>query len=98
MKFQSTAGAARRGGGRDTVSAASSIDQGSGGDADGQRAGLIGAGVMGSGIAQMLAQAGCDVVCVDNDPAQLERAAELVETGRYGLARAVERGKLTAAD
>jgi 3-hydroxyacyl-CoA dehydrogenase len=65
---------------------------------DVQRTGVIGAGVMGSGIAQMLAQAGCDVVCVDNDPAQLERAAELVESGRYGLARAVERGKLSDAE
>ena len=57
-----------------------------------QRTGVIGAGVMGSGIAQTLAQAGCDVVCIDNDPAQLERAAQLVETGRYGLTRPLERG------
>jgi 3-hydroxybutyryl-CoA dehydrogenase len=63
-----------------------------------ERAGVIGAGVMGSGIAQTLAQAGCEVVCVDVDPAQLERAAQLVETGRFGLSRAVERGKLSEGD
>ena len=65
---------------------------------DVQRTGVIGAGVMGSGIAQVLAQVGCEVVCIDNNPAQLERAAQLVETGRYGLARAVERGKLSEVD
>ena len=63
-----------------------------------ERAAVIGAGVMGSGIAQTLAQAGCDVVCVDVDQAQLGRAAQLVDTGRFGLARAVERGKLSEAD
>jgi 3-hydroxyacyl-CoA dehydrogenase len=65
---------------------------------DVKRTGVVGAGVMGSGIAQMLAQAGCDVVCIDIDPAQLERAVQLVETGRYGLTRAIERGKLSETD
>jgi len=59
---------------------------------------VIGSGVMGSGIAQTLAVAGCVVCCHDIDEAQLERAAALVEGGRYGLARAVERGKLAGAD
>jgi phosphoglycerate dehydrogenase-like enzyme len=60
-------GAGRHGGRRDTVSAASSIDPTSGANVDVQRTGVIGSGVMGSGIAQMLAEAGCDVVCIDND-------------------------------
>lgn len=59
---------------------------------------VIGAGVMGAGIAQTLAQAGCQVWCYDISEAQLEQAAAAVETGRYGLGRAVERGKLTEAD
>lgn len=59
---------------------------------------VIGAGVMGAGIAQTLAQAGVRVSCHDVSEAQLEQAAAVVESGRYGWARAVERGKLTAAD
>lgn len=58
---------------------------------------VIGAGVMGAGIAQTLAQAGCRVTCQDISESQLERAAATVESGRYGLSRAVERGKLTEA-
>lgn len=59
------------------------------------RVGVIGAGVMGSGIAQALATAGCATVCFDVDEAALERAQGHVTTGRYGMDRAVERGKLT---
>ncbi len=60
-----------------------------------QRVGVIGAGVMGSGIAQVLATAGYATVCFDVDEAALERAQEHLTTGRYGMDRAVERGKLT---
>src|SRR4051794_11103150 len=56
---------------------------------------VVGAGIMGSGIAQSLAVAGASVTCCDIDPAQLERAAALTEGGRYGFARAVDRGKLS---
>ena len=63
-----------------------------------ERVAVIGAGVMGAGIAQALAQAGCAVACNDLDPAVLETAQGLVEGGRYGVARAVERGKLAQAD
>jgi 3-hydroxyacyl-CoA dehydrogenase len=62
------------------------------------RVGVLGAGVMGSGIAQTLATAGCDTVCHDVAPEALERAREAVSTGRYGLGRAVERGKLSQAE
>lgn len=56
---------------------------------------VIGAGVMGCGIAQSLAQGGYDVSCQDVSPAQLEQAQHLAVHGRYGIDRAVERGKLT---
>ena len=56
---------------------------------------VIGAGVMGSGIAQTLATAGCSVVCTDLSREQLERAATRVVSGRYGFDRGVERGKLS---
>lgn len=40
-----------------------------------QRAAVIGAGVMGAGIARHLASSGCETVVVDSSPEQLERAA-----------------------
>jgi 3-hydroxybutyryl-CoA dehydrogenase len=63
-----------------------------------ERIGVIGGGVMGSGIAQVLAVAGHRVWCYDVDDAALERARENVDTGRYGVRSAVERGKLSTAD
>ncbi len=59
-----------------------------------RRAAVIGAGVMGSGMAQTLAVAGLETVCVDLDDAALERARQRVLEGRYGLARAHSRGHL----
>lgn len=59
--------------------------------------GVVGCGVMGSGIAQALAVAGCDVVAYDVSVEQLDQARRSVERGRYGLERGVERGKLTEA-
>lgn len=56
--------------------------------------GVIGAGVMGSGIAQTVAQAGFSAVCCDVSPDVIEKARENIVKGRYGLERAVERGKL----
>jgi len=60
--------------------------------------GVVGAGVMGSGIAQSLAQAGYQVVCSDPDEKALERARQGIRSGRYGLERAVARGKLDAEE
>lgn len=57
--------------------------------------GVLGAGVMGAGIAQVTATAGYEAVCYDIDAAALERGLEHVTTGRYGFERGVERGKLT---
>jgi len=56
--------------------------------------GVIGAGVMGSGIAQTLATAGHPTVCTDVSEEALSLAQEQVRKGRYGFERAVERGKL----
>lgn len=61
------------------------------------RVGVIGAGVMGSGIAQCAANAGFETLCYDLDAAALERGREKVVHGRYGLERAVERGKIDRA-
>jgi 3-hydroxybutyryl-CoA dehydrogenase len=57
--------------------------------------GVLGAGVMGGGIAQVCAVAGYDVWCYDVDAAALAAGREHATTGRYGIQSAVERGKLT---
>ena len=60
-----------------------------------KKVGVLGAGVMGSGIAQVAATAGYETVCYDVDGGALDAGREHVTTGRYGLERGVERGKLT---
>ena len=50
---------------------------------------------MGSGIAQTAATAGFETVCTDLSEDVLEKARVAVTTGRFGLERAVERGKLS---
>lgn len=57
--------------------------------------GVLGAGVMGGGIAQVCAIGGFDVVCYDIDAGALTAGREHATTGRYGIENAVERGKLT---
>jgi 3-hydroxybutyryl-CoA dehydrogenase len=57
--------------------------------------GVLGAGVMGSGIAQVAAVAGYDTVCFDVSADALRAAPEHVTTGRFGLDGGVARGKLT---
>jgi 3-hydroxybutyryl-CoA dehydrogenase len=59
------------------------------------RMAVIGAGQMGSGIAQVAAQAGVEVVVADASPDLARRAVE--KLGQT-LARLVEKGKLSAAD
>ncbi len=49
------------------------------------RIGVMGAGVMGSGIAQVTATAGYDTVCYDVSADALKAAREHVTTGRFGL-------------
>jgi 3-hydroxybutyryl-CoA dehydrogenase len=60
-----------------------------------QRIGVVGSGTMGSGIAQVFAQAGLDVRLCDTVPAALDRARVTIEKS---LARFVEKGKLTTAE
>jgi len=59
------------------------------------RIGVLGAGVMGGGIAQVCALAGDEVVCYDIAPAALDDARAHVTTGRFGLDGAVARAKVT---
>ena len=56
---------------------------------------VIGAGTMGSGIAQSFAQAGFQVRLVDVAPAMIARAQRSIE---MSLAKFVEKGKLSASD
>lgn len=50
---------------------------------------------MGAGIGQVMALAGHDVVCYDLSVDALEQGRRTVDTGRFGVRSAVERGKLT---
>ena len=63
--------------------------------ADIKRVGVIGAGTMGNGIAQVFAQSGFEVTLCDAIPAALDRAKAAIEKS---LGKFVEKGKLTAAD
>jgi 3-hydroxybutyryl-CoA dehydrogenase len=58
-----------------------------------RRIGVIGAGTMGNGIAQVFAQAGFDVTLQDISPGALDRARATIEKS---LAKFVEKGKLSA--
>lgn len=60
--------------------------------------GVMGAGVMGGGIAQVLALSGHSVTAVDVSPAVLDKTRQAIENGKYGLGKAVQRGKITAAE
>lgn len=60
-----------------------------------QRVAVIGAGLMGSGIAQVAAVAGWDVVLRDLDQSALQRGRAAIEKS---LARFVDKGKVTADD
>ncbi len=60
-----------------------------------ERVGVVGCGLMGSGIAEVCARAGLDVVVVEADPEALERGSGRIETS---LGRAVAAGKLEEAD
>ena len=60
-----------------------------------KRVGVIGAGTMGNGIAQVFAQSGFDVKLCDTIPAAIDRANATIEKS---LGKFVEKGKLSAAD
>jgi 3-hydroxybutyryl-CoA dehydrogenase len=54
-----------------------------------QRVGVLGCGLMGHGIAQVAAQAGCDVVVREIDPDVLERGLRRIEKQRNLRRRAL---------
>jgi 3-hydroxybutyryl-CoA dehydrogenase len=60
-----------------------------------KRVGVVGAGTMGNGIAQVFAQSGFEVRLCDMVPAAIERARGSIDKS---LAKFVEKGKLTPAD
>src|SRR5438552_149254 len=60
-----------------------------------RRVGVIGAGTMGNGIAQVFAQSGYEVQLCDTAPPALERARTTIEKS---LGKFVEKGKLAAAE
>jgi len=57
--------------------------------------GIVGAGIMGSGIAEVAARAGADVLLIEQNDDFLERGRSRIESS---LAKAVERGKLSAEE
>jgi 3-hydroxybutyryl-CoA dehydrogenase len=63
-----------------------------------ERIAVMGAGVMGSGIAQVMAIARHEVTCYDVAADALDKGRAVVDTGRFGVRGAVERGKLTAEE
>ncbi|GAA3529131.1 3-hydroxybutyryl-CoA dehydrogenase [Nocardioides daeguensis] len=60
-----------------------------------ERVGVVGGGLMGSGIAEVNARAGKDVIVVESTPAAVEAARQRLETS---LKRAESRGKIESAD
>ena len=62
---------------------------------DVQRVGIVGAGFMGSGIAESAARAGLDVIVHEPDQAPLERSRERIG---QSVETAVKRGKVDEAD
>lgn len=59
-----------------------------------QRIGVLGGGVMGGGIAHVCAVAGYDVLVRDLNETLIAATRETVFDGKWGIKRAVERGKL----
>jgi len=60
-----------------------------------RRVGVLGAGTMGHGIAQVAAAAGCEVVMRDIDAGAVERGRQAIE---QNLTKGIERGKVSEQD
>lgn len=60
-----------------------------------ERVGVVGGGIMGTGIAEVCARAGLPVTLVEVSPERAEAARGRIEAS---VAKAVRRGVLTAAD
>ncbi len=63
-----------------------------------QTIGIVGGGVMGSGIGQSMALGGATVIIRDVNDEMLAKSKATITDGRYGLNRGVERGKTTQAE
>ena len=61
-----------------------------------EQATVVGAGLMGAGIAQVLALGGLTVTINDLSAEALEKALGRIEDGRYGIRKGVEIGKVEA--
>ena len=57
--------------------------------------GIVGSGIMGSGLAEVVARAGYDVIVASRSQASADRCLRTIDAG---LSKAVERGKATADD
>jgi 3-hydroxybutyryl-CoA dehydrogenase len=62
---------------------------------DVRKIGVVGAGVMGHGIAQVCARTGFNVYLLDVNMDILEKALKLIREGPFGLMKLVEKGRLT---
>jgi 3-hydroxybutyryl-CoA dehydrogenase len=60
-----------------------------------KKIGIVGAGTMGNGIAQVAAQIGCDVIMRDIEDSFVERGIKSIDKF---LSKSVEKGKLQAED
>ncbi|WP_456469364.1 3-hydroxyacyl-CoA dehydrogenase family protein [Archaeoglobus sp.] len=60
-----------------------------------EKIGVVGFGLMGTQITQFFAQQGLEVVAVDVDENALKKGMEAIKTGRFGLQRLVEKGKIS---
>lgn len=61
---------------------------------DVRKVGCLGGGVMGGGIAQVFGVAGYEIVVRDINDEAIEKTRYAIEDGKWGVKRAVERGKL----
>ncbi|MEM0331559.1 MAG: 3-hydroxyacyl-CoA dehydrogenase family protein [Archaeoglobaceae archaeon] len=60
-----------------------------------KKVGVVGFGLMGTQIAQFLAQNGVEVIAIDVDDEKLKRGINEIKNGRFGLMKLVEKGKIT---
>jgi 3-hydroxybutyryl-CoA dehydrogenase len=63
-----------------------------------KKVGVLGGGIMGGGIAQVLALAGYDVLIRDINSEVIDHTREGIFDGKWGIKRAVERGKVAFDD
>ncbi|RLI71439.1 3-hydroxyacyl-CoA dehydrogenase family protein [Archaeoglobales archaeon] len=60
--------------------------------------GVVGFGLMGTQITQFFAQSGYEVVAIDVNQDALKKGIDTIVSGRFGLRRLVERGKITESE